>query len=97
MVSKAHALTLQVANFLKKIQLPRYTKKKEHKMKLLLLLIFVWMFQGCSSDMGNSIQSDPSTTIVCGQLSSGEKATFPSTKELNANNATYLHEGPCYE
>ncbi len=53
---------------------------------------------GCMQT-GNHVQyEEVSNGIVCGQLSGGEKQTFPSMKVLSqVSDAQYLHDGPCYE
>lgn len=69
-------------------------------MKLLIFIISLWTLQGCVDNTaqitGNSVQSSSQGTIVCGELDNGERDTFPSVSEMNANGAAYLHNGPCY-
>jgi len=53
---------------------------------------------GCMQSGSNVQYEEVSNGIVCGQLSDGEKQTFPSMNELTqAGDAQYLHDGPCYE
>ena len=53
---------------------------------------------GCMQSSSNVQYEEVSNGIVCGQLSGGEKQTFPSLNELTkVGDAQYLHDGPCYE
>jgi len=53
---------------------------------------------GCMQTSNSNIEyQEVSNGIVCGQLSGGEKQTFPSLEELSrVSDAEYLHDGPCY-
>ncbi len=54
-------------------------------------------FSGCMQTGGNAVYHTEGSGIVCGQLSGGEKQTFPSLEELSqVSDAQYLHDGPCY-
>jgi len=54
-------------------------------------------FNGCMQSGSHIQYQEVSNGIVCGQLSGGEKQTFPSMNELSkVSDASYLHDGPCY-
>lgn len=71
-------------------------------MKFKLLIAAAALFlAGCAQDTSNIVYEEDippeAANIVCGQLSSGEKQTFPSMEELSkVKDASYLHDGPCY-
>ena len=70
-------------------------------MKFLAIFVVVASitFSGCmqTSSAGTTVYHTEGSGIVCGQLSGGEKQTFPSLEELSqVSDAEYLHDGPCY-
>ena len=68
------------------------------KILLTISIVVVTFFAGCAQTGGNVEYQEVSSGIVCGQLSGGQKQTFPSMKELSqVSDAEYLHDGPCYE
>ena len=74
--------------------------KKGDIMKLLTIVSVVALItvSGCmQTSSGNAVYHTEGSGIVCGQLSGGEKQTFPSIEELSqVSDAQYLHDGPCY-
>jgi len=66
------------------------------KLKIFLVAVSVALFQGCatSSQYDGEIIYDNSP--VCGEVG-GEHNTYPSMKELEADGATLVSDGPCYE
>ena len=68
-------------------------------MKILTIISILALISlsGCMQTSGNVIYHTEGSGIVCGQLSGGEKQTFPSLEELSqVSDAEYLHDGPCY-
>ena len=68
-------------------------------MKILTIISVLALISlsGCMQTSGNAVYHTEGSGIVCGQLSGGEKQTFPSLEELSqVSDAEYLHDGPCY-
>ena len=68
------------------------------KSLIVFSVVAIAFFAGCAQTSDSVEYQEISSGIVCGELSGGEKQTFPSMKELSqAGDAQYLHDGPCYE
>ncbi len=75
-------------------------------MKFIFLIASAALFlAGCAQDSSNisyentqsQVDEYAGNGIVCAKLSTGEKQTFPSMKELSkVKDAQYLYDGPCY-